>query len=130
MKQIIEILYPAHDGEAVLVTARGGKPVVIATPRTAAEAMAISLALLHCESEGAVPPAELACPPRSRRAWFTDRDRPLLARDRDSLKVLCYSCDEGEARELLSALDDALSTPLKPKPDSAQDALVGKAVAA
>jgi hypothetical protein len=130
MKQIIEILYPAHDGEAVLVTVREGKPVAIATPRTAAEAMAIHKALLHSEGQIKVPVTELASPPRLRRAWFTDRSRPLLTQEKDGLNVCCYSLDHEEACELAFALDDALTALLKPNPETAADAPAEKAVAA
>ena len=130
MKQLIEVIYPGHDGETALVTMRGGKPVSIATPRSAAEASAIASALLHGEGQTKVPVSELAGPPRLRRAWFTDRGRALLAEEKHGLNIQCYSCDEGDARELLSALDDALSTKLNPGPASAADLPQGKAVAA
>jgi hypothetical protein len=130
MKQLIEVIYPGHDGETPLVTMRGNKPVSIATPRSAAEASAIAKALLHAEGQTPVRVTDLAAAPRLRRAWFTERGRALVAEEKHGLTIQCYSCDEGDARELLSALDDALNTKLNPEPASAQRPAGERAVAA
>jgi hypothetical protein len=130
MKQLIEVIYPGHDGETPLVVMRGGKPVTIATPRSAAEATAIATALLHGEGRMEVDANCLAAAPRLRRAWFTDRGRALMAEENHGLTVLCYSCNEGDARELRLALDDALNIKPNPEPAGAQRPAGERTVAA
>jgi hypothetical protein len=130
MKRKTEVIYPGHDGTSVLVVARAGVPVNIASPRTSSEALAIAKALQHCAGETTVAPTELAAAPRLRRAWLTDQDRLLLWQDQDCLVVHCYTCDRKEARDLMAALDDALAEPLNPATAAQPQDAGGKAVAA
>jgi hypothetical protein len=130
MKRTTELVYPAQDGQTELVTLRAGMPPTLATPRDQAEAVAIGKALLHSEGDAKVTTHELAAPPRLRRAWCTDQGRVLLKEENERLNVYCFRCDQGEARELLLALDDALATRLDGQPASAQRRAGERTVAA
>jgi hypothetical protein len=130
LHRLSEVLYPAHDGVTLLVVARAGVPVSITAPRTAAEAIAIAAALRHCVDPTSVRVTELAASPRLRSTWCTDKQRVILSQDGDTLTLQCYGLDRKEARELMRALDDALTEPLDQPAAAQSHGAAGKALAA